>query len=47
MKWIKNNWDKVIYAAILTTFLIMTFKSISGCDGTIVRGVFWFECIGE
>ena len=45
MKWWKKYWDKVVIGAMVMIFIMMSLKSISDCDGTIVRGVFWFECI--
>lgn len=44
MKWWQQNWDKVILATIIVASLALTYISISECDGTLVRGVFWYEC---
>ena len=47
MNWFRQNWDKLILAAIVIAFSCAAIVSISDCDGTIVRGLFWFECIVE
>ena len=35
----------VVMVIALVTIVIVT--EIKGCDGTLVRGLFWFECVKE
>lgn len=33
----------VIFLVIIAAVIV---DLVSSCDGTIVRGLFWFECVG-
>ena len=43
-----NKVEKLLVAGVII-FIVMVVDivvmEISGCDGTLVRGLFWLECI--
>ena len=42
----KNKEDVIIGGIVLVCVCAYLMWLISDCDGTLVRGLFWFECVG-
>ena len=45
MKFIKENWDKILMVAFITMVFAVNVDVIMGCDGETVRGLFSFVCL--
>lgn len=40
-----KNKKEIITAAFIAIVLILIANEYVACDGKIVRGLFWFECL--
>lgn len=38
-------WFIIMACAALLLFLALTIREAMLCDGTLVRGLFWWECV--
>ena len=45
MKNLLENTVLTLGALAVVALLTLMLVDIAQCDGTIVRGIFWFECI--
>lgn len=37
--------ETVLAIVVILGVLFATWVTVANCDGTIVRGLFWYECI--
>lgn len=42
----KDKVDVILYLIVIAVIVSFVVMTVNSCDGTIVRGLFWFECIG-
>ena len=40
-----NKGEIILYLIVLVVLIAILLNTVTSCDGTLVRGLFWFECI--